>query len=66
MNYINSASSKMIDKVFHKLNEIHLSGNQVEIQWHYPIDDEDMFTDGKIYLEEKSMPYELINYGTEN
>ncbi|MFC2137714.1 DUF1987 domain-containing protein [Bacteroidota bacterium] len=66
MNYINSASSKMIDRVIQKLNEIHLLGIGVEILWHYHIDDEDMLMDGKIYLEEKSMPYELINYGDES
>ncbi|MBN2520229.1 MAG: DUF1987 domain-containing protein [Bacteroidales bacterium] len=66
MVYINSASSKMLDRVFQKLEEIHSSGNQVEIQWYYHIDDEDMLTDGKIYLDKKSMPFELINYGNNN
>jgi len=66
MDYINSASSKMLDKVIRKLNEIYLTGVQVDIQWHYHIDDEDMLMDGKMYLEEKSIPYELINYGNEN
>jgi hypothetical protein len=66
MVYINSASSKMIDKVIRKLQEIYLLGKQIEIQWHYHIDDEDMLTDGKIYLEGKAMPFELINYGKED
>jgi len=64
LNYINSASSKMIDRLLQKLNEIHLLGNYIEIQWYYHIDDEDMLMDGKIFLESKAMPYELINYGT--
>ncbi len=65
MSYINSASSKMIDKIFKKLDEMYKEGYNVVIQWHYHIDDEDMFSDGKLYLEEKSFPYEFINYGTE-
>ena len=63
MNYVNSASSKMIDRILKKLNEIHLLGNNVSIEWHYHIDDEDMLMDGKMFLEGKSIPYELINYG---
>ena len=66
MSYINSSSSKMMDKIFNKLDEMYLDGHNVVIQWHYHIDDEDMFSDGKIYLEEKSFPYEFINYGTEH
>lgn len=63
-SYINSATSKMIHVIIQKINEIHLSGNQIDIEWHYQIGDEDMLLDGKTFLEDMSLPYQFINYST--
>lgn len=62
LTYINSASSKMLHKVMVKLNELHLLGHKIEIQWHYQYGDEDMLIDGETILEELSIPYKFIDY----
>ena len=62
LNYINSATSKMMHIIIIKLNEIYLLNNQIEIEWHYHISDDDMLKDGKIFLEDMSLPYKFINY----
>lgn len=61
LNYINSATSKMIHKIIQKLNEIYLKGINIEVEWHYHIGDEDMLLDGKTFLEDMSLPYKFIN-----
>ena len=60
VDYINSASSKMMHKIILKLDEIHLLGNQIEVKWYYQNDDEDMLLDGQTYLEDLSMPYQFL------
>ena len=60
--YMNSATAKMIHKVIEKLNELYMSGVNLELHWHYDVDDEDMLSDVKILLEGKSIPYKLIGH----
>ena len=42
LEYFNTSSSKCILDVFKRLELIHKKGNQVEINWYYEEDDEDM------------------------
>ena len=49
LEYFNSASSKMIYKLFLKLIEIVKMGSKVTIHWLYDIDDEEMRETGKEY-----------------
>jgi hypothetical protein len=42
LEYINSSSNKYLLLILKKLDELFLSGNTVEINWHYDEDDEDL------------------------
>ncbi len=42
LEYINSSSNKYLLLILKKLDDLFLSGNNVEINWHYDEDDEDL------------------------
>src|ERR1035437_5815506 len=60
--YFNTASSKLILDILSKLEEIHESGNPVNIKWYYPEDDEDMQEAGEEYSDILDIPFEHISY----
>ena len=43
-----------------KLEELHESGNEVLIEWHYEEDDEDMQEAGEEYSEIVEVPFSFI------
>lgn len=49
LEYFNTSSSKCILDVFKKLELIKKAGKDVQIQWHYEEDDEDMLEAGEDY-----------------
>jgi len=49
LEYFNTSSSKCILDVFKKLELIKKAGKEVQIQWHYEEDDEDMLEAGEDY-----------------
>lgn len=62
LEYLNSGSSKMVFSILQKLQEIHFNGNEVLVQWHYQIEDEDLRDEGKGYKEKLDIPFDLIDY----
>lgn len=60
LEYFNTSSSKCILDVFKKLEAINKSGNQVVINWHYEVDDEDMLEAGEDYQAIISIPFKMI------
>lgn len=62
LTYFNTASSKMILDVLMKLEEIHKTGKEVTVKWHYPEDDEDMAEAGNEYADIVDLPFEQIPY----
>ncbi len=60
--YFNTASSKMLLDVLLKLEEMHDSGKDVLVRWHYPEDDEDMEEAGEEYADIVEVPFEQISY----
>ena len=60
MEYYNTASSKMILEVLKIIKELHKNGNKVEVQWHYPEDDEDMLEAGEDYEEILQVPFKYV------
>jgi hypothetical protein len=49
LEYFNTSSSKCILDVFKKLEAIHKAKNEVEVNWYYEEDDEDMLEAGEDY-----------------
>jgi len=66
LEYYNTASSKMLLEVLKTFKEIHKKGAEVEIQWHYPEDDEDMLEAGEDYEEILQIPFRYVTYEEED
>ena len=60
LEYFNTSSSKCILDVFKKLESIHKGGNQLEINWYYEQDDEDMLEAGEDYQAIINVPFKMI------
>jgi hypothetical protein len=60
--YYNTSSSKMILKLLEKFKEIYRKGFEVEVQWHYMDDDEDMIEAGEDYSEHIKVPFKFISH----
>lgn len=62
LTYFNTASSKLIMDILMMLEEMHEDGNEVQANWHYPEDDEDMQEAGEEYSEIVDIPFEHVAY----
>ena len=60
LEYFNTSSSKCILDVFKKLEAIHKSNNEVEVNWYYEEDDEDMLEAGEDYESIIRVPFKMI------
>ena len=60
LEYFNTSSSKCILDVFKKLEAIHKGGNDMVINWHYEVDDEDMLEAGEDYQAIINVPFKMI------
>jgi len=58
LEYFNTSSSKCILDVFKKLES--LSGTNIEINWYYEEDDEDMLEAGEDYQAIIDIPFKMI------
>ena len=62
LDYFNTASSKIILDILYKFEELYTNGKEVNVNWHYPEDDEDMEETGIEYSEIVDVPFEQIGY----
>lgn len=60
LEYFNTSSSKCILDVFKKLETIHKGKNEVQINWYYEEDDEDMLEAGEDYESIIRVPFKMI------
>ena len=60
LEYFNTSSSKCILDIFRKLELMHKKGDEVEINWYYEEDDEDMFEAGEDYQSIINIPFKMI------
>ena len=60
LEYFNTSSSKCILDIFKKLESIKNSGNEVNINWYYEEDDEDMLEAGEDYQAIIKVPFKMI------
>lgn len=65
LEYVNTASSKIVHDILNALDNIFLDGNKVLVEWHYYEEDEDMLELGQEYKEVYEVPFkfEEIDYG---
>ena len=64
LEYVNTASSKIVHDILNALDNMHLEGHEVLVEWHYYKEDEDMLELGQEYEEIYEVPFkfEEINY----
>ena len=60
LEYFNTSSSKCILDVFKRLESIHRAKHDVEINWFYEEDDEDMLEAGEDYDSIIKVPFKMI------
>lgn len=60
LEYFNTSSSKCILDVFKKLEVIAKDGKDVEVNWFYEEDDEDMLEAGEDYQSIIKIPFKMI------
>jgi len=60
--YFNTSSSKNILEIFKKLAVIKNKGFEVEVNWHYEFEEEDMLEAGQDYQAIVKIPFNLIGY----
>ncbi len=60
--YFNTATSKLIQDILIKLEEIHEEGNKIQVIWFYEEDDEDMLDLGEEFSENVDIPFEIISF----
>lgn len=62
LEYMNSSSQKRIVEILNILKEMGNNGHDVEINWYYPEDDEDLFDEGEGFVKILGDSLNLISY----
>lgn len=62
LNYLNTSSTKCILDTFEKLNAYFKEGGDVQVNWYYAEDDEDIMETGEELGEDFDFPIEFISY----
>ncbi len=62
MKYYNTASSKMFFSIIKSLNVLYRAGSDIEIEWNYQTDDEDMLDAGEYFRDLVDIPFKFISY----
>jgi hypothetical protein len=60
--YFNTATSKLIQDILIRLEQIYETGNEVVVVWYYEQDDEDMMDLGEEFKEYVDIPFELVPF----
>ena len=60
IKYFNTASSKMLTRLFLKLEEINEKAHNIKVKWHYTEDDEEMQEAGEEFREIINLPIEIV------
>lgn len=65
LEYFNTSSSKCLIDIFRRLEKLHGSKTQVEVQWYYEDEDEDMRESGEDFRDLVKMPVRLLSLNTD-
>lgn len=62
LDYINSASQRAIQELLTVLEKIKIQGKEIEIDWYFMADDDDMKEAGEEYSETIDIPFNFKSY----
>lgn len=60
LEYFNTSSSKYILEILKKLKKLHIDNKNVQVEWYYEEDDEEMMETGEDYKDLIQIPFEII------
>jgi len=60
LEYFNTSSSKCLLDLFKKMEAMSKSGNDIQVNWYYEEDDEDMMEAGEDYQSIIDVPFKMI------
>ena len=60
IKYLNSSSQKRMMELVSLLHVYHKQGNEIEVNWYYPEDDEDILDEGKDFAKLIALPMNFI------
>ena len=60
LEYVNTASSKIVHDILDALDNMHLEGHEVLVGWHYYKEDEDMLEMGQEFEEVYEVPFKFV------
>ena len=62
MDFINSSSTKVIQELFYRIEQVHKKGAKVIVNWYYKFGDEDLKELGDDLRMDITFPFEFIAY----
>ncbi len=62
LDYINSASVRTINDIFVRLEKLYLNGHQVNVEWKYHIEDNELKETGEEFAEIYKLPVKIEGY----
>jgi hypothetical protein len=62
LEYINSSSSQLLLALLYKIRDLVDQGHHVTIEWHYMVDDEDIYDTGKSYSELSGLTFNFYEH----
>ncbi|MBL4716279.1 DUF1987 domain-containing protein [Sphingobacteriaceae bacterium AH-315-L07] len=62
-NIIITSSNKMIFELMIRIKDMVAKDLNIEIEWQYPEDDEDLEELGELFKETINVPFQLVSYG---
>ena len=62
LEYINSSSSQLLLALLYKIRDLVDEGHHVTIEWHYMVDDEDIYDTGKSYSELSGLTFNFYEH----
>jgi hypothetical protein len=62
LEYFNTSSSRMFPEIMKKLKQFEKQGKKVTVEWHYPLDDEDILESGETFEELTNLTFEYFPY----
>jgi len=65
LEYFNTSSSKCLVEIFRRLEILHKEGRELQIDWYYEKEDEDILESGQDFREIMKLPIDIILINSE-
>lgn len=60
LEYFNTSSSKCLVEIFRRLEVLHKKGQELQIDWYYEKEDEDILESGQDFKDIMKLPIEMV------